>query len=342
VSEPLPLGKLPPALLANLISSIPTADPQLRLGPGIGLDCAILEVGDRLLALKSEPITFATAEIGWYGVQIAANDIATTGGVPRWMLATLLLPEGKTSPELVQQIAEQIATACREMGIVVIGGHTEITYGLDRPILNTTLIGEIEPGRLVTPKGARPGDAVLLTKGVPIEATAILARERAEELRDVLTEAELREAQDFLYRPGISVVPAARLAAATGAVTAMHDPTEGGLANALWELAEAANVSIAIEPAQIPIYPLARTLCNHFGIDPLGAIASGALLLTTHPGESERVCAELISAGIPCAVIGRVESGSPAVWQPAQNGRVLLPQPRRDEIARLFERSSPA
>ncbi len=127
--------------------------------------------------LKSDPITFATDDIGWYAVQINANDIATTGSTPRWMLATLLLPENQTSPDLVEHIFKQINQAAGALGISLIGGHTEITYDLNRPILMGTLLGEVERSKLIVPSGAQPGDQLLLTKGVPIEATALLARE---------------------------------------------------------------------------------------------------------------------------------------------------------------------
>src|SRR5579859_7494962 len=155
--QPLPVGKLPPELLARLSAGAPANDPRVRVRPGLGLDCAVVDLGDRLLAFKSDPITFATDDIGWYLVQVNANDLATTGAVPRWLLLTMLLPEGATTPALVDEWTEQVYTACRHLGIDVIGGHTEVTHGLSRPILAGTLIGEVEPHRLVTPRGAQPG-----------------------------------------------------------------------------------------------------------------------------------------------------------------------------------------
>jgi hydrogenase expression/formation protein HypE len=173
----LPTGKLPPGLLKRILAMAPQLDSRVLLGPGIGLDCAVLDLGTQLLVIKSDPITFTSDSIGWYVVQISANDIATCGGVPRWMLLTALLPEGHTDEELALRISQEAFDACRALNISVIGGHTEITHGLDRPILVGTLIGEVERSALVTPRGALPGDAILLTKGVPIEGTAILARE---------------------------------------------------------------------------------------------------------------------------------------------------------------------
>jgi hydrogenase expression/formation protein HypE len=236
---PLPLGKLPPELLARLLAKAPVNDPRVLLGPGIGLDCAVIDLGTQVLVFKSDPITFATDDIGWYAVQINANDVATTGADPRWMLATLLLPEKQTTPALAEKIFDQLVRAANDLQISVVGGHTEVTYGLNRPILVGTLIGEVQRENLVTPAAVQPGDRLLLTKGVPIEGTALLAREFPGRLRPALSEAEIETAAAYLYQPGISVVRDARIATRAGRVTAMHDPTEGGLASALWELAEA-------------------------------------------------------------------------------------------------------
>ena len=194
MSESLPLGKLPPLLLGQLLAQAPANDPRLLFGPAVGMDCAVLDTGGtQLLVLKSDPITFATDEIGWYLVQVNCNDIATTGGIPRWLMVTALLPQGETTSESVTALTNELFEACRQMNISVIGGHTEITHGLDRPILIGTLIGEVARDKLVTPQGIQPGDRLLLTKGIPIEATAILAREFPHRLEGVLSPARSEE-----------------------------------------------------------------------------------------------------------------------------------------------------
>ena len=334
----LPLGKLPPELLAQLVAQIPSSDPRVLLGPGVGLDCAVIDTGaPQLLVLKTEPITFVSAEIGWYGVQVGANDIATTGAVPRWYMTALLLPQGQTTPRLVEEILNQINSACAQLGITVVGGHTEITHGLDRPLLIGTLIGEVAREALVTPRGAQSGDRILLTKGVPVEATAILSREFPDRLAAVLSPAELEEAAAYLYTPGISVARDARIAVQAGRVTAMHDPTEGGLASALWEMAEASGKCFKIDPAAVPVPRLSRRVCEVFGLNPLAAIASGALLFTAPPSGAPAVCAALQAEGILCAEIGEVSEGPFAVWQRLPGGEVPLPRPERDEITRVYE-----
>jgi thiamin-phosphate kinase len=333
----LPVGKLPLDLLARLLDAAPSTDPRVLLGPGIGLDCAVVDFGEKLLVLKSDPITFATEEIGWYAVQINANDIATTGARPRWMLVTLLLPEGKTTPETAERIAGQVYAAAQAAGVTVIGGHTEITFGLDRPILSGTMIGEVEREKLITPQGARPGDRLLLTKGVPIEGAALLALELPERLSGAFSPAELEQAARFLHDPGISVLREAQIAVQAGKVTAMHDPTEGGLAAALWELAAASGCSLAVDLERIPVLPLAARMCAVLGLNPLACLASGALLLAARPEDAASIQRAVEEAGILCAEIGAVEPGPPAVWSYTSTGRTPLPRPERDEIARLFE-----
>ncbi len=332
-----PVGKLPYNVLAQLLRAAPCVDPRVRLGPGIGMDCAVIEYPDRYLVFKSDPITFATDHIGWYAVQVNVNDIATTGATPRWMLVTILLPENGTTEELVESIFDQIYQACRKLDISVIGGHTEITYGIERVIVAATVVGEVHKDQLVTPGGARPGDWVLLTKGVPIEATAIIAREFGARLGDVFNDEELLLAQNYLYDPGISVLRDAQIALAAGRVSAMHDPTEGGLAAALWELAEAAQVSLHIDPTVVPVPELSRRICQVMGLNPLNAIASGALLITASPETAPPICQALQENGIICSRIGTVGDAPALVYQSDQDGEVLLERPERDEVARLFE-----
>jgi hydrogenase expression/formation protein HypE len=366
VDRNLPIGKLPLELLARILAQAEVKDPRVVLGPGIGLDCAVIEATEGLFfAFKTDPITFASDEIGWYAVQINANDIATSGATPRWFLTTLLLPERETTGELAEDIIRQLQSACQDIGVTIIGGHTEITHGLNRPILVGTMIGEVSKENLVTPQGAQPGDKILLTKGVPIEATALLAGEFPEKLSKPvsltegnlnsrqlpgkgLSQAELEQARTFLYEPGISVLRDARLAVHAGKVHAMHDPTEGGLYTAVWELAQACGHSMIVDPALVPVPPLSRRICQILDLDPLGAIASGALLLTAPTEESKRIQAALKAEGIPCALIGEVldddapaspgrpEQPRPAAWQPGKDKPHLLPCPERDEIARLF------
>jgi hydrogenase expression/formation protein HypE len=334
----LPVGKLPAEVLARLLAAHPPADPRIIVGPRVGEDAAVLDMGDRYLVAKSDPITFAADEIGWYAVHVNANDVACAGGAPRWFLMTLLLPEGSATADAAEAVFDQVRGACRELGAELVGGHTEITAGLDRPILVGCMLGEVGKAGLVQTAGARPGDALLLTKGIAIEGMAVLARECPEVLRAAgVDPAVLARARAFLRRPGISVVPEARLAAASGGLHALHDPTEGGLATGLHEVAEAAGVGLRVDAGAVPVLPECAAICRALGLDPLGTLASGALLIAAPPADADRIAAALAAAGIPCARIGEV--------LPAGAGRTLvvdgrarpLPTFARDELARVFE-----
>jgi hydrogenase expression/formation protein HypE len=330
-------GKLPPELLHRLLTSYTRADPRVIVGPAVGEDAAVIDMGDRYLIAKSDPITFATDAIGYYAVVVNANDIATRGGQPKWFLATLLLPERTTSVALVESIFSQIAEACQAFGIAVVGGHTEVTYGLDRPILSGHMLGEVSPAGVITTGGAQIGDVLLLTKGICVEGAAIVAREREPELRrgDV-PERVIQRAKHFLFEPGISVVRDAHIAIGAGRVHAMHDPTEGGLAMAVHELATAAQVGVVIEGNAIPILEEAALLCRAYDLNPLGTIASGALLIATPPADAVQIRQALQLNNIACAAIGRIVPPSEGVL--FDDGSTLQPLPRfiRDEITKLF------
>jgi hydrogenase expression/formation protein HypE len=331
----LPVGKLPSHLLAEFIASLP-GGPRVVLGPRLGEDAAVLDMGDHYLVAKTDPITFATDEIGWYAVQINANDIATTGAVPLWFLATILLPDACATAGMARDILSQIAGACRDLNIAVVGGHTEITHNLDRPVVVGCMLGEVEKDWLVRTGGARPGDAILLTKGAPIEATAIIAHEKRVELEGQFPASFLDRCANYLHQPGISVVREARLAVEVGGVTSMHDPTEGGVVTALWELADACGCAVEVDlfGDGSPWLPDGEALCKAFNLDPAGAIASGALLLTVPPDRLGQLLAAYHRARIPVYRLGRVGRGDPVVHD-RQRGELL--RPARDEIARLFE-----
>lgn len=338
ISMNFPVGKLPPACLDHLLRkytfSLP--DDRVLVYPGVGEDAAVIDMGNRWLVAKTDPITFATDEIGWYAVNVNANDVAAAGGTPRWFLSTLLLPEGQTDLAMIERIMGQIAEACRAIGVVPCGGHTEITYGLDRPVVVGVMLGEIEPGRVIRTGGVQVGDAIVLTKGAAIEGTAIIAREKAGELEAHFAPDLLARCRAFLRDPGISVLHEAQIATQTACVHAMHDPTEGGVATGLWELATASGVGLRVERGAIPIAEETRRLCRFFGLDPLGVIASGALLIAVAPEETTSLCAALGRAGISARVIARAVPADEGLTLIADDGLRPLPRFDQDEITRIF------
>src|SRR5262249_25561697 len=206
----LPVGKLRGSFLASLFDKHVMLDERVVVGRRVAEDAAVRDMGDRYLVATTDPITFVTEDLGWYALVVNANDLAVRGAVPRWFLATCLLPEGRTSEADVTTLFAQLGNACRTQGVTLIGGHTEVTSGLDRPIVVGTMLGEVDKPRLVTTGGARPGDALVLTKGVPVEGTSILARVRDTELRARgYDEAWLARARGMVAR--LSVVPEALL-----------------------------------------------------------------------------------------------------------------------------------
>ena len=336
----LPVGKLPADLLAGLLGQV-RHDPRVLLGPKVGADAAVVDWGDRVLIATADPVTFATDLIGWYAVQVNANDVACLGGTPRWFLATVLLPEESTAAQ-AQEAFRQILSACDDMGVALVGGHTEITYGLDRPIVMGAMLGDAPKERVVWPAGAQPGDVLLLTKGIALEGTALLAREAADLLaRRRVAPETLERARRLLFAPGISVVREALAACDVGGVHAMHDPTEGGLSTGLLEMAQSAGVGLEVDAAAAPLLPECRVVCEALGLDPLGLLASGALLLAVSELTVERVQQALLGRGVQVSAIGRVTDASQGMRLRVDGELRDLPRFSRDELARFLSEDVP-
>ena len=330
-------GKLPPELLSRLLAALPGGDPRVVIGPQVGEDAAAIEFGDRFLVVGADPITFATDLIGWYAVNVNANDLACLGAEPRWFLATVLLPPS-ASEEDAAAVFAQIGEACEKLGVTPVGGHAEITRGIDRPLVMGCMLGEVSSEGLLSKSNAQPGDELFLSAGLAIEGTALLAREMGEELlRRGVAESTLTRARQFLFDPGLSVVPAARRARLLGGVTALHDPTEGGLATGLAELALAAEVGLEIEA--IPVLPETQEVCQALRLDPLGLIASGALLMSVRPDRADEFFLTWQErGGIELFRLGRLLSPGEGSWLfDAEGRRRPLPTFDRDELARFFE-----
>lgn len=340
-STTLRAGKLPHTLLADLLAGLPTDDPRLLLGPAPGEDAAVIDfdgAADQLLVVKSDPITFATDQIGFYAVNICANDLAVTGAIPRFFLPTLLLPATAATAEMAHTIFTQIGAACRSLGIVVAGGHSEVTPAVNQPVVSGAMLGDAPRSRFVRSGGARPGDVVLLVGEAPVEGTSIIAREMRERLLDNgWLPAELDAAANYLFDPGISVLKPALLAAHEGLVTAMHDPTEGGLATGIVELAMASETGMEINLDLIPIPELSRRLCAAFDLDPMGTLASGALLATSALEHVERLFALWSSIGKHATIIGRMLGPSDGLWALQDGRRAPFPTFAVDEITKLWQ-----
>ncbi|MFB3854663.1 MAG: AIR synthase family protein [Vicinamibacterales bacterium] len=333
-----PAGKLPAACLEEILQALRGDDPRLLVGPRPGEDAAVLDVGGgRCLVVTTDPVTFATEKIGSYVVHINANDVAVMGAMPQWFFLVLLLPAGRADEVLLDRITRDVRSACDALGVVVCGGHTEITSGIDRPVAIGQMMGEVERDRLIRKESLRPGDLVVLTQAAGIEGTAILAHEKRTELAVSVSTSVLDRAARYLEDPGISIVRPALAAAATDTVTAMHDPTEGGIVTGLLELAAASGLGIAVNGDEITVRPETEAICQALGVDPLRLIASGALLIGTPPESAPRIVRALRGIGVPARVVAEMRPEEEGMVITRRGRATHLELPARDEIARIFE-----
>jgi hydrogenase maturation factor len=335
-AESFEVGKLPMAFLETMLKQYAGQDERIVVGPRIGEDALVLDMGDHYLVAKTDPITFATDEIGWYVVNINANDVAAMGALPRWLMLSLLLPEKGSDATGVEEIFSQVHQACQALDIILCGGHTEITYGLDRPIAIGFMLGEVEKGDLVCTSGAHVGDHLLLTKGIAIEGTATLALEVGDRLEKAVGEELVARGRSFLKEPGISVVRDAQVLCRAGKPHAMHDPTEGGLATGLWEMAQASEKGLIVDLGQVHLFPETVAFCQALDLDPLGVLASGAMLVSCDPQESALMIAALAKEGIPATRIGWVTDGPASVQIETEDSRRPMPTFERDELLRVL------
>jgi hydrogenase expression/formation protein HypE len=336
--QPLPTGKLPGWLLHKVLPRA-SNDPSVLVGPGLGRDAAAIAIGDRVIVAKNDPITFASENGAAHLVEVNANDIVCMGATPRWLLVTALLPSGVTPADVLNQFAE-LRETCRQRSVELIGGHTEIVPGLERPILVGMMLGDASPGDLLTPGQARPGDVLLVTKSLAIEGTALLARERAAELRPLIGADAIQAALSLLHDPGISIVAEAKIARRAGGVTALHDPTEGGIATAVRELAIVSGTGVEIDATAVPILPETLAIADALAVDPLGMLASGSLLIAARPDAVSGIMRDIEAAGIPISIVGLLTTAADDFSLVSDGMRQDLPEFAVDEVARLL--SSPS
>jgi hydrogenase maturation factor len=329
-------GKIPTEVLVrNVFRYTGKIDRSVILGSSIGEDAALVSLGKHVLVMTTDPVTGASADLGWLSVHVNANDIACRAATPKWFLCDLLLPE-KSGIKQLDAIMRQVDQAAKEIGVAIVGGHTEVTPGLKRPIVVGYMLGLAEKGKFVTSSGARPGDEIIMTKHVGIEGTGILAADFAPKLKSRIKPQTLSSAKRM--RRWISVVEDARLAVRAGGVRAMHDPTEGGLLQGVWELAEASKVGFTVQESKISILPETGQICSVFDLDPLRLMSSGCLLIVAEKRSSARILRHLRSHGISGNVIGKVTPLRSGRKLEGVDGRVKEIGPsERDELYRVIE-----
>jgi hydrogenase expression/formation protein HypE len=340
---PLPDGKLPNDLLSVFLAETGISPGPALVGPAVGEDVAAVGLqGEEVLVMKSDPVTFATDDIARYAVTVNVNDIATSGASPRWLLTTLMFPGG-TRAYQIRNVMAQLHEIAAQQGLTLCGGHTEITGAVTRPIVAAQAVGTVSRSRLIDKRNMRERNQVLMTKRVSVEGTSIIAREFGDDLRKMGVSADLIErCRQFLAKPGISILPEARIAAQFESVTGMHDVTEGGLATALEEFSQTGGHRIRVYMDRIPYLEETLILCRLLDLHPLGLIGSGSLLISCDKEEYQTLLQRIRDAGIEATCIAEVLGTGVGIEAVSQVGvSVEWPSFEVDEIARLFRRMRP-
>jgi HAD superfamily hydrolase (TIGR01509 family) len=318
----LPPGKVPWDIVAELLSG--ELPPEVELGPAAGEDAALVEIGGELWAVASDPVSFTAAEAGRLAVIVNANDVAVRGARPTFFLAVALIAPHEATENRVRELLTQVRDTCREIGCTLIGGHTEITPGLPHTMVVGTMLGRVE-GRPLTTGGLQEGDLVGMTRSAGLEGTSILLAEYGERLSAVHGTDAFSGSEEILSGEWLLVVREALRVATCGGVTALHDVTEGGVGEALHEMAIASGLTIDAQRQAIPVLPETITICGDLGIDPLGLIGSGSLLVGCGEVSRNGVEAAFASEGVPFSWIGRATATEGA---PGSS----LPRFPRDEL----------
>ena len=336
MSRILPTGKVPAEVLERIVfPHCGVESDRVIQGPGVGEDAALLDIGENALILKMNPITGAESKIGWLAVHVNANDIATCGARPRWFMATVLLPEGATEG-LLETIMKEIHEACCSLEISLIGGHTESVLGLKRTIISGFMMGETPKSGCITTGGARPGDDIILTKGAGLEGTGILASDLQDVLKNKVSGETLKRAVSLLDK--VSIVEETLTAFKVGGVHSMHTPTEGGLLNGVWEMAESAKVGVEIHEKEIPMATETREICAALEVDPLKLLNSGGLLIVVDPTKSEDILSALEDIGVHARLIGKVKTLNQGRKLLQKGGFQPIKSVKQDELYRILDK----
>lgn len=317
-------GKLPIKKLKELISFNGFRSNSVIVGPKEGVDFAVVATGDEFLIVSSDPVTGTSSRAGWYAVNIGCNDVATSGNRPQFIEVVTLVPEGLGEREL-RKIFQEVDSACKELEVSVLGGHTEITRAVKRPIIETTAFCFAK--KYVSSEMARAGDKIVMTKSAGLEGTSILANH--EKAKEKLSSKLIKKAESFSKE--ISIVREAVTAASTGLVNAMHDCTEGGLIAALYEMAYSSGLGFYVDSRNVKIREETLEICELFKIDPLKLLSSGSLLISTNKPE---VIIDELRKFTECSIIGEFTSNKKKVIK--YNVEKEIKEVPRDELWKIL------
>ena len=317
----LPLGKIPLETLRREVISKLHIGKDVVLGPSVGVDFSAIRFGSEYLIVSSDPVTGAYRRVGWYAVNVSCNDVATSGSRPKYVENVILLPEG-ADEHVLSEIMSDLSRASEHIGVSIVGGHTEVTKGLDRPIVITTAFTFAKD--FVSSSGCKEGDKIFMTKSAGLEGASILS-------------GLVEGLSPFEFEGMISVVEEAVASFSTGLVHGMHDPTEGGVLGGVYEMSLASNLGFTLYEERVPVAERTREICDAVGIDPLKLISSGALLISVGRKDEKKFEEEMESKGFELSVIGEFTRG-PRVLR-RRDGRIEEVKEVTDELWRVLQGS---
>ncbi len=333
----LKTGKLDSELLEKIVfDKIRFKRPEVLTRPGIGEDCAVVDFGSYECVMSTDPITAAISEIGRLSIHISCNDIASNGIQPLGIMLAVMLPEG-TTEEQIEEMMRQAGAASEELGVEIIGGHTEITPAVTKPVIVSTAIGRGETGASQHTENMKPGDHIMLTKYAGLEGTGIIACDFEAQLGSVLTAEEIQEAKDLLNQ--VSVVPEGVAAGKIG-THGMHDVTEGGVLGAVWEMCQIAGTGAEVQVDKVPVKPVTKKVCDYFDIDCLRLISSGCMVIMVAPENKEAMAQAMERAGVEAAYIGVIKEAGEGICMNVAGEVIEIAPPASDEIYKVVGNAS--
>ncbi len=294
------IGKLSATeLKERVFKNIKKRRSEILNSPNIGDDCGIIDLGEQVCYISSDPITGAVNDIGKLAVNITCNDIATAGVEPLGIMITILCPPTSTLEDL-EHIIIEMDKECEKLNIDILGGHTEVTDAVNKIIISTTGVGFGTKEHYKRKITIRENDIILLTKGTGIEGTAIIASEKEYELKNILSAKEIKDGKDMISMT--SVVKEGLIASEMA--KGMHDVTEGGVLGAIWEVSELAGLGVIIYEERLNVVPVTSKICDFYNIDPLKLISSGSMIIIVSPEKKTELINKLMLEGIPTFEIG--------------------------------------
>ncbi len=333
----LPIGKLDPRLLEKIVFNyLGSERKEVLIGPRVGVDAALLQINNTKIVFKSDPIVGASHRIGQLAINVVSNDIACMGAKTIATTLVILLPEN-SDISIVEQIMKEADTAAKNIGTAIVGGHTEIAAGLKNrpPIVIASAIGIPVSKSIISASNAMPGDYIIMTKTAGLEGTAIIAETMQDKLSKILDQETIKRAQNMINNT--SIIKEALALAERNLVDAMHDPTDGGVLEGLFEMSKASGIGLVVYEDKIPIAPETKVISEHLKIDPTRLISSGVLLAAIKPEKLNEAINILNNLGIQTTVIGQFTKQNDPVKIIKKNGEIInITEPIIDELWRII------